>query len=136
MIRFILSALRYRCAYIDLDGCLLRRMRCPPNLHLRGIEHLLWWRENLSVRPIIKRRLPLLYLLKFLGVKLYLWTNRDFWLHGQVTYQSLGTHSRLFFGHQFYDGTKIQSRVPGPVMDDQKAYLACGKGHSLLVSQL
>lgn len=136
MIRFIFDALRYRCAYIDLDGCLLRRMRCPMGTGMKGIDFLLWWRENLTVRPVIKRRLPLLYLLKFLGVRLYIWTNRDFWLHCQVTYQSLGPHLRLFFGHQFYDGQKILSRVPGPVMDDQKNYLACGKGRGLLVSQL
>lgn len=145
MMRFIFDAVRYRCAYIDLDGCILRRMRVKDDaryIHFMStqpgtnFDALLWWRENLTVRPLIKRRLPLLYLLKFLGVRLYIWTNRDFWLHSAVTFKSLGMHSRLFFGHQFHDGTKIQTRVPGPVMDDQKAYLRCGKGRGLLVSQL
>lgn len=136
MIRFIFDALRYRCAYIDLDGCLLRRMRCPMGTGMKGIDFLLWWRENLTVRPVIKRRLPLLYLLKFLGVKLVMWTNRDFFMHGTVTFKSLGKHAWLFTEYKFYDGQKIQSRVPGPVMDDQKNYLACGKGRGLLVSQL
>lgn len=136
VIRFIFDALRYRCAYIDLDGCILRRMRCPQNIGLKGIEFLLWWRENLAVCPLIKRRLPLLYLLRLLGVKLVMWTNRDFFMHGTVTFKSLGIHAKLFSEYKFYDGTKIESRVPGPVMDDQKAYLACGKGRGLLVSQL
>lgn len=136
MIRFIASALWYRCAYIDLDGCLLRRQRCPQNLGLKGIEFLLWWRENLTIAPLIKRRLPLLYLLRFLGVRLVLWTNRDSMMHSRVTVESLGLHLWLFREAIYYDGQKILSRVPGPVMDDQKAYLSCGRGASLLVSQL
>lgn len=136
MIRFIFDALRYRCAYIDLDGCLLLRFKCPHSLGLKGIEWLLWWRENLPVRPIIKRRLPLLYLLRLLGVKLIVWTNRDKLMHHGVTIQSLGRHRWLFSEEQYYDGQKIMSRVPGPVMDDQKPYLACGKGRGLLVFQL
>lgn len=111
-------------------------MRCPQNLGLKGVDFLLWWRENLTVRPIIKRRLPLLYLLRFLGVKLHIWTNRDHEKHFEVTRASLGRHAWLFKTWEFYDGTKIQSRMPGPVMDDQEAYLACGTGASLLVSQL
>lgn len=136
MIRFIFDALYYGCAYIDLDGCILRRMRCPMDTGMKGIDFLLWWRENLTVRPLIKRRLPLLYLLRICGVKLIVWTNRDFGLHASVTFKSLGKHRHLFQGFQFHDGTKIQTRVPGPVMDDQKNYLACGKGRGLLVSQL
>lgn len=136
MIRFFLSAVRYRCAFIDLDGCILRRMRCPRNLGLKGVEFLLWWREHLSVQPIIRRRLPLLYILRIMGVKLIVWTNRDASLHSNVTLQSLGIHARLFSDIRYYDGTKIQSRVPGPVMDDQINYLACGKGHGYLVTQL
>lgn len=135
-LRFILSALWYGCAFIDLDGCILRRFHCPRDLGLKGIEWLLWWRENLPVRPLIKRRLPLLYLLKFLGVRLYVWTNRDMLMHYGLTIESLGKHTRLFTNYNFYDGQKIMSRVPGPVMDDQPAYLACGKGSSLLVFQL
>lgn len=146
MLRFIFDAVRYRCAYIDLDGCILRRMRVKDDaryIHFMSTQPgtnfhpMVWWRENLTVRPLIKRRLPLLYLLRYVfRVKLHIWTNRDFWLHGQVTIQSLGKHHRLFSGWQFHNGTKIQTRVPGPVMDDQKNYLACGKGRGLLVSQL
>lgn len=136
MIRFILDALHYGCAYIDLDGCLLVRMRCPRDQRLKGVEFLLWWRDNLTVRPLIKRRLPLLYLLRLLGVRLIVWTNRDFCMHWPVTVRSLGKHVRLFADYEFHDGTKIQTRVPGPVMDDQKAYLACGKGRGYLVKQL
>lgn len=143
MIRFILAAMHYRCAYIDLDGCLLKRMRCPPELRLSGIPALLWWRDNLTVRPIIYRRLILLYLLRALGVRLYVWTNRDRKMHDGVTRASLGKHVRLFEDFQYYDGTKIMpvrwssdGRLYGPVMDDQIKYLKRGHGRGYLVKQL
>lgn len=139
MIRFIFDAVRYRCAYIDLDGCILRRFKCPHSLALqgiRGVGWLLWWRDNLPVRPVIKRRLPLLYLLRLLGVRLVAWTNRDQGLHHEITRQSLGFHNWLFAEFQYWDGTKILTRTKGPVMDDQPKFLACGKGRGLLVSQL
>lgn len=133
-VKFILSAVAFGQAYIDLDGCLLKRMRCPPELGLRGFDALLWWAHNLKPMPIIRSRLALLYVLRFLGVKLYVWTNR--WpAHDTVTREALGVRVWLFKQFQYHDGQKILTRPFGPVMDDQEKYLTCGVGYGLLVEQ-
>lgn len=136
-VRFICNAWACGEAYIDLDGCLLKRFRCPPHLKLYGSQALVWWMENLKPTPIIYRRLALLYVLRALGVRLVIWTNRQCNVHHlNVTHKALGQHMWLFSEMQFRGGLKIQDILTGPVMDDQKAYLGCGAGPGLLVEQL
>lgn len=136
-LRFIRDAVLCGCAYIDLDGCLLKRFRCPKELKLSGARALIWWMENLAPTPIVYRRLALLYVLRLLGVRVIMWTNRTQCLHHlNVTHKALRRHMWLFAEMRFRDGQKIMDRVDGPVMDDQPAYLKCGIGPGLLVEQL
>lgn len=140
VILFIRDAVRFGCAYIDLDGTLIYRMRVPP-----GFQHfadnyegdaLQWWRHNLKPMPIVKSRLALCYLLRLLRVRLVVWTNR--WPENEgVTRASLGRHVWLFSELQFHASLKgTKPRLPGPVLEDQEKYLKCGRGNSLLVKQL
>jgi len=135
VLRFILSAIYLRCAYIDLDGCLLHRMRCPPELKLRGEAALEWWTANLCPTPIVIRRLILLYILRLAGVRLYIWTNRSP-KHEKVTRQALGRHMWLFSSWFYLSGGKHKFRLWGPCMDDQEKYVKGGRGWSLLVEQV
>lgn len=137
-LRFMFSACWHGYAYIDLDGCLLHRMRCPDRdwKGERIRDHLKWWTENLCVTPIVTRRLVLLYILRLLGVKLAIWTNRQSY-HQAVTEQALGRHMWLFSFAFYCSGQKHKSKpLGGPVMDDQEKYLDCGTGFNLLVEQL
>lgn len=136
VLRFILSAIYMRCAYIDLDGCLLQRFRCPPDIRKYGPNVVLeWWTANLKPTPIVIRRLILLYILRACGVDLYIWTNRSP-QHERVTRQALGRHMWLFSSWFYLSGGKDKFRLWGPCMDDQEKYLRCGIGHSLLVEQV
>ncbi len=133
VLAFIIGAMVHGKAYIDCDGCILERYRVPPELGLVGIDNLLWWAENLQPTPIIKSRIALCYLLRFLGVQLILWTNRDQKRHEAVTRRALGKHCRLFDFMLFRSGLKIQDRLSGPVMEDDERFLACGTALGLLV---
>lgn len=134
-LQFIVSAVWHRHAYIDLDGCLLERFRCPRNLGLKGEEFLQWWVDNLEPTPVVRSRLILCYVLHYLGVRLHVWTNR--WPHhASVTLAALGKHASLFVEYQYHAGRKQISRPLGPVMDDQAIYLRNGKRYSLLVEQV
>lgn len=135
LIRFILAARKWRRAYIDMDGTLLHRMQVPAHIQ----DKLAWWHANLCVRPVIKRRLPLLYFLRYvLGCELRIYTNRSIH-HTDVTLESLGKHWRLFKDadfHIFDGGDKHERILHGPVMDDYQVYVDCGQGAGLLVRQL
>lgn len=127
-IRFLVSAVRCGVAYIDCDGTLVEKFPVPP-----GIEvPLLWWSENLQ--PTARKRGPILLcrLLKAMGVRLILWTNRG-WQHEVVTRRALGRHWYLFDEVQFRGGLKIQDRLDGPVMEDDARYFICSRYASLLV---
>lgn len=130
---FIFSAWLHKCAYIDMDGCLFKRMRCP--LGMGANAALAWWGANLAPTPIIRRRLVLLYMLRLLGVRLYIWTNR--WpQHKNLTRQALGRHAWLFDPQWlFFEGAKQDFYRCGPCMDDQKKYVGT-KYADLLVKQL
>lgn len=136
VLRFIRSAMHYGKAYIDLDGCLLKRFRIPPGLNLQGDENLIYWGEHLPVLPIIYPRLLLCYLLRLLGVRLIVWTNRWDPDHMCVTMESLGMHLWLFDEIRLRTGNKFSDRLDGPVMEDQVKFAVCGKGNSLIVEQL
>lgn len=123
-VRFIASAYGAGVAYIDVDGTLLRKCVLSDS----NLEH---WMDNLMPMPVIWRRLAVCYLLKWLGVRLVLWTNRppEFrW----GTMLSLGRHVYLFNSAQFHGSGKGPDGVipkpykskydcmpeDGPVMDD------------------
>lgn len=131
-LKFMISAWYFGRAYIDLDGCLLHRMRCPESVP--ASDRLIWWTANLKPTPIVYPRLVLLYVLRVLGVRLQIWTNRS-GQHMAVTEQALGRHMWLFDDGWFCDGKKDEARLWGPVMDDQQKYVDCGKRWSLLVEQ-
>lgn len=137
LLLFVCSAVRHRRAYVDLDGTLLYRMRCPPTERERGyMDPLAWWHSNLTVRPIVRRRLVLCYALRLMGVRLTVWTNR-YGVHQDVTVRSLGRHAWLFDRPIDYcSGMKDQVPLYGPVIEDQERYAALGKGHNLHVRQL
>lgn len=127
---FLLVAIQDRCAYIDMDGCLLHRMPVPAG----EFDALTYWKENLCVTRIVWHRLLVLYLLKLWRVKLYIWTNRSE-QHRAVTHQALGRHLRLFTGEIYAGGNKHELERCGPCMDDQAKYIGQNIG-DLLVRQL
>lgn len=133
LLMFVLSALRHQCAFIDLDGCLLHRMRVPDCIP--RFDRLNWWTANLRPTPIVKRRLALLYFLRLLGVELFVWTNRGP-EHDMVTRRALGRHVDLFEELLYGNGRKTEIIVWGPVMEDSIENIAWGRGHSLLVKQI
>ena len=130
---FIFSAWFHGHAYIDLDGCLLHRMPVPNCIP--RYDRLRWWIDNLRPTPIVKSRLALLYMLRALGVRLFVWTNRRP-THDVVTRIALGRHVTLFDEFYYCDGLKKEGILYGPVMDDQPEYIPCGSRGSLLVKQL
>lgn len=144
-LRFIWDAWLGGYAFIDMDGTILKKFRLPggdeclvgdSRTLLNGMSALEWWKANLQPTAVIKRRLPLLYLLKALGVKLIVWTNRCP-QHETVTRKALGVHARLFNHMLFYDGQKGKCNwLLGPVLDDDPKYLPCGTGRGLLVKSL
>lgn len=121
-LRFIAAAFTAGVAYIDCDGCILKKMPVPDTVPMP--YRLIWWKHNLQPTPVIKRRLPLLYFLRFFGVRLVLWTNRER-SHRMLTMRALGKHIKLFSMLQFLGGTKVLDRLDGPVMDDDPAYFIC-----------
>lgn len=131
VLRFLLSAHVAGVAYIDVDGCILEKFPVPS----RVSKHIAleWWKANLRPTPIVWQRIALLYVLRALGVRLILWTNRAP-KHRAVTWRALGRHWDLFSEMRFYDGEKEYALPSGPVMDDQEKYVALGVGHSLLVA--
>lgn len=133
--RFIFAAFTAGVAYIDCDGCILEKFKVPGNID--PSFRLLWWKMNLSATPVVTRQLPLLYFLRFFGVRLVLWTNRGH-NHRYVTIEALGKHAQLFESMRFRDGCKITDRLDGPVMDDDSIYFTCAPefNHCLLVKSL
>jgi hypothetical protein len=132
-LKFIASALKYGRAYIDVDGTILKKYPVPD--YVDADRKLKWWSDNLAPTPVIKRRLPLLYFLRALGVKLYAWTNRSP-QHEGVTRKALGRHQGLFYRYQMYDGRKSASYTQGPIMDDQEKYITRRTMGDLLVKSL
>lgn len=130
LLRFILSAIFSRHAYIDMDGCLLQKMRMPQ--FRNALDALDYWMVNLDVTPIVRRRLLLLYLLKLFGVRLHIWTNRSL-EHQWVTRCALRRHIWLFDEHYYLAGKKHLLARKGPCMDDQAKYIVEAYG-DLLVS--
>lgn len=130
VLRFIFNAYRAGVAYIDVDGCILKKFPVPT--HVFSHAALSWWKENLQPTEIVRSRIALLYVLRALGVRLVLWTNRAN-EHRPVTYRALGRHRDLFSELRFYNGAKDRSQPVGPVMDDDAKYVALGRGYSLLV---
>lgn len=128
-LRFLLRAICCRAAYIDMDGCLLQRMRVPEAVPSE--QRLAYWTENLCVTPVVRRRLALLYVLRLLGVRLHVWTNRSA-QHRDVTWAALGAHRRLFSGAYFLSGTKGEMTRTGPCMDDQEKYVGAVPGDLLV----
>lgn len=128
--KFIFAAVKAGRVYIDIDGTLLKKYPVPE--YVDAGRKLKWWIENLAPTPVIKRRLPLLYLLYILGVKLIVWTNRGP-SHEGVTRKALGFHANLFSRFEFHDGLKDATDPQGPVMDDQRKYI-CGYADLLVES--
>lgn len=129
--KFIFAAVKAGRVYIDIDGTLLKRFPVPDEVYSK----LEWWKANLQPTPVIKRRLPLLYLLYILGVKLIVWTNRGP-AHEGVTRKALGRHTNIFSIFQMYDGQKDKSFPGGPIMDDDPRYIRNFRPGDLLVESL
>lgn len=129
VLRFVWAARKHGHAYIDIDGCLLHRMPIPA--HVPPDQALDYWMTNLCKTRVIRSRLVLLYLLRALGVKLHVWTNRSAH-HEPVTRLSLGRHYRLFSDLFYCGGHKRLVQRRGPCMDDEERNLG-GHPADLLV---
>lgn len=129
IMKFLFFAWLHRHAYIDLDGCLLQRMVMPGGMTME--QALVYWAANLGPTPIVRRRLVLCYMLRLLGVRLYVWTNR--WpQHEGITRQALGRHAWLFSGMYFMQGKKSACVRNGPCMDDDKRWVGSRPGDLLV----
>jgi len=111
---FIQSA-KNQIVYVDVDGTLLQSMRIPSDVTGNKLN---WWRENLKVTKPIFSRFVLCAVLKILGCKLIIWTNR-FPEHRDVTLKGLGFAKILFSDFQFFGGKKVYSPEMF-VIDDAK----------------
>lgn len=129
LIRFLIAAITYGNVYVDMDGCLLHRMPIPP--HVPPSEALDYWMANLCQTRLIKRRLALLYVLRAMGVKLHVWTNRSP-QHEAVTRDSFGKHYRLFSSHHYGAGKKRQYPRCGPCIDDEEKNVGAYPGDLLV----
>ena len=118
LLKFIANAHKHGHAYIDMDGCLLRRMLVPSSV--LPSQALDWWMKNLSATAIVKRRLILLYVLKLLGVQLHIWTNRSP-QHEALTRKAFGRHIWLFSSMSFAAGKKRALPRLGPCIDDEES---------------
>lgn len=133
-LKFIRAAVRSGLAFVDVDGTLVKRFQIPADGPvITGLTPLEYWKEFLPPMPLIKRRLPLLYLLRALGVRLYVWTNRGE-ANKPQTLESLGIHARLFSDFLFFDGLKFTEWHTGPIMDDDVKY--ANRPGDLLVESL
>lgn len=132
LLKFLFSAYRAGVAYIDCDGCILKKFPVPS--YVPKDQALEWWKTCLKPTAILRHRIALLYVLRFLGVRLILWTNRRP-THRPITYLALRAHWSLFDHDEmhFCDGQKGSLFLEGPVMDDDPKYAALGFGHNLLV---
>lgn len=128
---FITRAVQCRSAYIDMDGCLLRAISIPA--HIPPQDRLIWWLANIRTTTIVRRRLPLLYVLRAMGVRLYVWTNRPECLKA-MTWSALGVHRWLFSGSYFMAGQKRYVPRAGPCIDDEARHVDFARGDLLVAS--
>lgn len=130
LLRFLIMAHQTKNAYIDMDGCLLHRMPIPA--HVPPEQALEYWMANLCATRVIKRRLVLLYVLRAMGVRLHVWTNRSP-QHEAVTRQSFGRHYyRLFATTHYGAGQKRHYPRCGPCMDDEAKNVGAYPGDLLV----
>lgn len=115
---FIRNSAR-KTVYVDVDGTILESMKIPS-----GVKNaFVYWNENLSVTKIIWSRILILAVLKLLGSKLVIWTNRSI-IHADVTFKSLGMTKNLFSEFYFYNGDKSKFyNKDMRLIDDDKKYL-------------
>lgn len=128
---FIARAVQCRSAYIDMDGCLLRAISIPA--HIPPRDGLTWWLANIRATTIVRRRLLLLYVLRAVGVRLYVWTNRPECLKA-MTWSALGVHRRLFSGSHFMAGQKWRVPRSGSWIDDEARHVDSARGDLLVAS--
>lgn len=127
-LRFIVSAIWHRRAYIDFDGTLSRTVLVGESFVAGGDNTFLseWQRKVNSIHRtrLVMRHILLLLALRAFGVNLYLWTNRGSEMRA-ATLRSIGGWRWLFDGVQFYSGEKSKS-MPGfgPIIDDEAKYVA------------
>ena len=105
--------------YVDVDGTLMRSFEIPENVE--G-NKFLWWNENLAPTKILYTRIFLCAILRMLGSKLIIWTNRSN-AHKGMTIKSLGLAKFLFSDFRFFEGEKKGTYNKNMfVIDDDKRY--------------
>lgn len=142
---FALAALHARNAYIDFDGTLAHSVHvpAPTGADLGGDAWLQAWQleiNRMGRGRLVYTRLLFLLVLRLLGVRLHLWTNRGPAVR-DATLLTLGLWVRLFMTLGFYgqesnampDKTASAAEHLGPLMDDMPKYVALGKPGSMLV---
>ncbi len=107
-----------RTLYVDVDGTLLSN-----DLDIMFAIHGVQWYEQQSIDNLPKRHwlLVVLLMLRVIGFRLVLWTNRGL-VNKTATKRNLGVWWYLFSDHQFHEGRK-EKPSRGWTIDDQ-AHLA------------
>jgi hypothetical protein len=133
LIAFVVAAVRCGRAYIDVDGTLLKSFVVPETVPEN--QRLWWWSFNLVPTPRIWSRIALCCVLRLLGVRLVIWTNRRT-MFEPMTRQALGVFQHLFSEWWFMGGWKETLTMRrGVVMDDQAKYVELGFPGSLCVRE-
>jgi hypothetical protein len=117
MVKFILNAIG-KTIYVDVDGTILRNLAIPESVPAK--EKFFWWKENLGKSDIIFSRLVLCIILRMLGCKLVIWTNRGE-EHRDVTMQSLGFAKYIFSNFEFHNGKKSKTYSADKIVIDDDA---------------
>lgn len=105
-----------RTVFVDMDGTILKAFEIPA--YVTG-NKLMWWNQNLDVTDIILNRALYLVILKALGCKLVVWTNRPE-SKKDITIKALGIFSALFSEFQFHAGKKVANADMFIIDDDKK----------------
>lgn len=104
-----------RTIYVDVDGTLLSN-ELDTLFTVHGVE----WYEQQRISDLPKRYwlLIALLLLKLVGFRLVLWTNRG-QMNAAATKINLGMWWYMFTDHQFHEGGKVKPSS-GWTIDDTK----------------
>jgi hypothetical protein len=103
-----------RTIYVDVDGTLLSN-ELDTLFAIYGVE----WYEQQRIDNLPKRYwlLIALFMLRLIGFRLVLWTNRGH-MNAPATKRNLGVWWWMFSDHQFHEGYKVKPSS-GWTIDDQ-----------------
>lgn len=119
VVNFIKKVSR-QTVFVDVDGTILKSFKIPENV--TG-NKLVYWNENLTKTSIIFSRIAICIILKIVGCKLVIFTDRGE-NHKNITIDALGIFKNLFSDFQFYAGKKHNFYNPEMfLIDDNKKFV-------------